>query len=311
MSIIRNNFPKPTEKFFGIKPIDQVPLNDDLYLIDVSTIESINVVLESNNSPQLKGLYSVIKNKNSNYFDIEIVLDQFDRTHSYQDQLSLSDIIYYATDEDGHPYLFITSQRYKSFYRRVFSNFALVDLIGVKKIIEQNSSELTKLEELPKIIDRFAHNYESVFFFSFADSVWLKSNWTYFKTKNYDPENFLKLVITFQDYLKQETGLESYSIITQGANLYSTEETAHINKNHVSLLTLGTPFSTMYQIDRFLQSCAGKSVRNDIYLEASFYLSLNLYKNQFKPIKRNEIEFYPVEKSIQNILKCFETSKEI
>lgn len=185
---------------------------------------------------------------------------------------------------DIKPYIFVSHNWLEQLHLREYSVFALIDAIGVKKAIENNSLNGKKLICLREKIDELAERHPDISFISFADSLILKSNYKvgYYSKGikcSYSPENLLHVIKEIDDIYRSVLGLSIYAVLTQGSNEYYGESLLHISKmqNHVCLNSLGVPFAELLAIE----SAAKKSIKAGIhppmqvYLDEQYYLSLN------------------------------------
>lgn len=209
---------------------------------------------------------------------------------------------------DVHPQIFVKKEWLELLYLRQHSMFALVDAIGVKDAIKNNTITKEKLLNLRDKIDALAENYKNIAFISFADSLVLKSNWVagYHSKKikcSYEPEIFLIVIKELENIYKDVLGLNVYAILTQGSDEYYEDSLLHIsnNKNHICLNSLGVPFAELLAIDNSVRIALKNKIHPpmQVYIDKQFYHSL-----QFK-IKYNKNE--QPKNSYQTIMKSYQS----
>jgi hypothetical protein len=189
------------------------------------------------------------------------------------------------SSHDVDPYVFVRGDWYDKLHLKRYSVFALIDAIGVKKLLAEGKLTPERLLTLRDSIDKIAGDHAEVAFVSFAENLLLKSDWTIGHYERgvqytYAPESLLKLLPLIREAFRVGLGLEMYTVMTQGANAYDESSPLHLapSKNHVSLNTLGLPFAQLMAIDR----SASEAIRTachppcDLYLDSTVFYSLRL-----------------------------------
>lgn len=186
---------------------------------------------------------------------------------------------------DEKPHIFVKGDWLRALHLRRFAVFALVDAIGVKKALRQNTLSRERLLNLRDSIDELAAHHPDVSFISFADSLLLKGSWSvgHFQTSStytYGPEMFIRIVGELRAVYAATLDLGIYAVLTQGSNEYFDDSLLHHSpsQNHVSLNSLGFPFAELMAIDGAVHSHLHEHVHEpaDLYLDDSFLHSLAL-----------------------------------
>jgi hypothetical protein len=188
-----------------------------------------------------------------------------------------------AHEYEKRPTLFVKSEWLRQLHLRSNSIFSMIDAIDMTEAIQAGSSSHEKVISLRESLDEIAANFPSVSFISFADSLFLKTNWTAGMvntdvTYSYVPESLLFLFQQLQELYRDTLGLDIYGVFAQGTNEYYDDPLLHISKsqNHISLNSLGLPFA---QISR-IEQAARKAIRNcrhgrmEIYIDEDLFHSL-------------------------------------
>ena len=190
-----------------------------------------------------------------------------------------------CNDNSIRPHIFVDHKWLEQLYMRKYSIFALIDAIGIKNAIQNNSLTKNKLILLRDKLDSLAKKHKSISFISFVDSLILKSNWSagYFRKGikcSYKPEIFLKVIKEIAAIYSKTLGLEIYAILTQGSNEYYDEPLLHISnsQNHICLNSLGIPFAELLAIEKSVKEALKKKIHPpaQLYMDEQYYISLNL-----------------------------------
>ena len=199
---------------------------------------------------------------------------------------------------DEKPRLFVTDEWLENLHMRVFSVFALVDAIGVKRALVDGLITSEKLADLRNRIDAIAACNTDVSFVSFADSLLLKTNWTVGQhdkpvSYTYEPEKIIKIMPELAKAYQDTLGLPIYAVVTQGQNEFYDDQLTHIaaSGNHISLNSLGLPFAQLMDIEATAKKAAkvGDHDYAELYMDNSFFRSLKL---DFS-FKKNDVPKYP------------------
>ncbi|HAB90259.1 MAG TPA: hypothetical protein DCF84_06950 [Bacteroidetes bacterium] len=295
---------------------ENVPLERDCFLMSEIFMEEFDDALHKMLSGEECNPYEVgyvspvaVRAVNANSLD----LSWYPNTHTRFHEVSITlprDVVKVCVEcwqYDIKPYVFVDHEWLEELHLREYSVFALVDAIGVKEEIRDNSLTKEKLIELRERIDQLAEEEKDISFISLADSLILKSHWDvgYFHKGiecSYNPERLLfvfkKIEAIYQDVL----GLPVYAVLTQGGNEYTGEGLLHISKsqNHICLNSLGIPFAELLAIE----SAAKKAIKSgthppmQLYIDEQFYHSLR-FKFEFE---KNE----KPKNSYSGIMKVFQ-----
>lgn len=228
-----------------------------------------------------------------------------DRFHEVKVSLSREDfIICVASPQcDEKPHLFVKSQWLENLHHRTYPVFCTIDAIGVKKALANGSLTREKLIRLRDCIDDIAKRYPAIAFISFADSLLIKGNWsvgTYDSEikYTYKPEVFIKLILEVQSIYRDILQMEIYAILTQGNNEYYDDGLLHISEigNHVSLNSLGIPFTQLMSIDTTVRKALKNNFHppKELYMDEDFYRSLRFDYSFAKNAKPNHPYNHPM-----------------
>jgi len=75
--------------------------------------------------------------------------------------------------------------------------------------------------------------------------------------------------------LKEEIGVGSYMILTQGQNFFESRKIVHINekRNHLGMLSVGPAFASLFGIEIIVKGLKD-SEKKSMYIDEMFYNSL-------------------------------------
>jgi hypothetical protein len=224
---------------------------------------------------------------NNNFLELSWYPNTFDRFHEVSIRLPRDQYIVCVGSWqcDEKPHVFVKSEWLEQIHRCLYSTFAMIDAIGVKKALEEGTLTRKKLIALREKIDHLAQEHLNISFISFADSLLLKSNWTvgHHGTKinyDYEPEVFIRLAKELNKIYQECLGLNAYAVIAQGGNEYYKDNLLHISdsNNHVSLNSLGIPFAQIMEIE----TAARKAIKSgthqpaELYMDERYFHSLKL-----------------------------------
>jgi hypothetical protein len=238
--------------------------------------------------------WCAIEFKNKNSYSIKVSINTHSRFHVSSRILPKKHFIACVQqyEYEKQPYLIVSQSWFKDFERSMFSNYALIDAIGMKSLLEkQGRLENAQVQALRKGIDSLSKKYSKYVFFTFADNVIVKLNWktnrrTYSST--YRPEEFIEVVEEVNLIIKKAIGLKSYSVITQGWNDFVQPTPIQISKlgNHIFFGGLGGAFADLLEID----STVRKSIREKRHASESGYLSDSFFDSlRFKKWRQKEL----------------------
>jgi hypothetical protein len=205
-----------------------------------------------------------------------------------------------ARSWDEKPCIFVRSAWLEQLHLRSHCVFGFIDAAGVRAALEAGLKIDDRMPALREGIDAVAARYPNVSFISFADSVYLKGNWTagYFERQlpyNYDPEVFLRIYAELRVVFRNTLGLEAYAVLTQGTNEFHGDQVLHISegRNHVCLNAMGAPFADLLAIEHAARNAAkaGDHPFCDLYLDETYFYSL---QRRFEAY-RDEPEKFPYQ----------------
>jgi len=281
-------------------PFDQVPLGEDIFLMDEIWIKRFDKALtrmfDDGKYPLVGRIsYAAARTIDQHAIELSWYPNLHNRFHEVKVILPRDKFVACVDcwSHDIKPRLFVKSDWLKNLFLRVYSTFILVDAIGIKNALRAGTLGSRKLLSLRKGLDKIAKENPNVAFISFADSLLLKANWRvgmYNSTikYNYQPEKLLTLLLSIRALYRNVAGLEIYSILAQGYNEYPDRSPTHISasKNHISLNSLGLPFAQLLAIDGAARKAIKEGVHQpaQIYLDEDFFFSLG-FKFQFEKHK--------------------------
>lgn len=269
--------------------IDEIPLDQDIYLMDevwLETYESSLIAGLSGEEWTYPGYISHAAARSASKHGVELSWypNTIDRFHEVHIQLPASAFVVCvgAWEWDEKPRIFVRSDWYADIHRRTNSVFAIVDAVGVKDALSAGLLDHDKLARIRDMVDAVAERYPNISFISFADSILLKGNWTIGShdteiAYTYDPEVILGVLPELASGYRDVAGLEIYAVVTQGRNEISSE-LVHVSKNgnHISLNSLGLPFAQLQAIEYAARQAirAGDHHPFQLYMDATYFNSL-------------------------------------
>lgn len=275
-----------------ILSMQDIPLDRDIYLMGQEWMAAYSSALLkgiSGNGWEHVGYisYACARGVDANSVDLSWYPNIFDRFHEIR--VSLPRRHFVTCTEmwkyDEKPRIFVTDEWLENLHTRVFSAFALVDAIGVKRELVSGTITQEKLHNLREQIDAIAAKHADVSFVSFADSLLLKTNWTVGQwdrpiTYTYEPEKIVSILPELAKAYMTTLGLPIYAVVTQGQNEFYGNELIHTSPtgNHVSLNSLGLPFAQLQAIETAAKRAArvGDHGLAELYMDNSFFRSLKL-----------------------------------
>jgi hypothetical protein len=283
---------------------ENVPLNRDIYLMEKKFIVEYerNIVrfLEGNGEFKNVGsiAYAAARAVDQNSIELSWYPNIYDRFHEVRIFLPRADFVACvgSWNIDEKPRIFVNDRWLAEVHARTYSAFAMVDAIGVKTAIQTGTLTRSLLLKLRKEIDDIARHFSNVAFFSFADAVILKYNWSYRATKelsyDYDPEVLIRLLEKINQAYKNTIGLETYAVLAQGANEYYDDDLLHISGNHISFNSLGLPFAQIHKMDETIRNNLRAKLhpQSEVYMDDQFLRSLRL-KHDFNKRELNSAPY--------------------
>jgi hypothetical protein len=233
-----------------VYPFDEVPLNEDLNLMDEKWIAEYEKALvksvdETGDSAYSVGYYSaaVALAIGPDSIELSWYPNTHDRFHQMRILLPRSAFITCvgSWQYDYSPVVFVRGDWLTNLHLRSHSVFALVDAINVKKALSSGALTRQKLIQLRDRIDAIAAANPTVAFMSWADSLLLKSNYSVGQYDSpvkctYEPEKILRLLPDIKDAYWDVLGLDIYAVVTQGSNEYYDDKLLHIRQRQTRFL---------------------------------------------------------------------------
>jgi hypothetical protein len=276
---------------------EEIPLDQDLYLMDEKWMSqyqaALNTMLQGGPYDPVGYIsYAAARSISQHAVELSWYPNIYTRFHEMRISLPrdqfVSCIGCWRFDEK--PHIFVRGAWLDNLHLRSYSVFTLVDAIGVKTALERGEITRDRLVALREAIDGIAARYEEISFISFGDSLLLKSNWSVGQFDShikytYQPEIFIRLIEQLQEPYRNLLGLDIYAVLTQGSNEYYDDALLHISRtqNHISLNSLGLPFTQLLEIDRAARNAikTGQHPPGELYMDENFFHSLS-FDHHFK-----------------------------
>lgn len=289
---------------------EELPLDSDMYLRDENYLgpyEQSFVEARAGGEWKNVGYVSwiAVRRVTPQAIELSWFANIFDRYHEVAISLPKDQIILCVGSRSWSERIsiFVKKGWIEKMYVRFHSVFGFIDAANVREALAQGLKIDEFLPQLRSGIDAVAVRYPQIAFVSFADSLFLKSNWTagYFERgvpNTYDPEAFLRVFTEIRAVYKETIGLSVYGVFTQGSNEFHGDAPLHISqsKNHVCLNAMGAPFADLLSIESSARAAAKKGIHpfSELYLEETYFHSL---KRKFSAKERASAE-YPYIKTL-------------
>lgn len=275
---------------FNQYELDSVPLNRDCYLVDEVYAEEYDKaylgLLDGKDFEAIGYVSYVAVNQ---IFEKTLELSWYPNIHDRFHELPVTlpkrvvKTCVDCSDFDWIPTIFVESGWLESLYLKTFSAFCIVDAIGVKNALQNESLDRERLLALRDAVDGLAQMNPDIAFVSFGDSILAKMNWTVGSVDNdlsytYMPERLVEIARNLCDLVKNTLELSAYAILSQGHNEFCSDELMHLSAstNHISRNSLGTPFAQILAIDDAARLAIRSEVHvpHELYIDSYFYHSL-------------------------------------
>lgn len=291
---------------FQLVPFEEVPLNRDIVVMDEKWIpdyerEWLRAFDGDRDADTNVGYVSYVaaRSVGDEWLELSWYPNTYDRFHEVPIFLPKSAFVACVDlwRYDDKPRVFVQSDWLTDIHERPLAAFAIVDAIGVKRLLQTANLSGDALRSLRDRIDEIASRYPEFAFISFADSLLVKQVWSVGHVGStikytYSPEALLPVVAELRRAFKESLGVPAYAIMTQGVNAYADDIALHtsVSGNHVSLNALGLPFAQLMAIE----SAARQAIRSkahepaELYLDAMFFRSLKFNRR----FEKNRVATY-------------------
>ena len=281
--------------------LDDVPLHRDCVLIGSDQFEELNRIWKDffasgagmdHPNNHLRVRWCALKGIGADSCEVNICVTKMSRYHGAVKTLPRSKFIVgvYSWDYAKRRYLVVDQQWFDQIEQEPFSLYALVDVIGMKKLLDKHGRvDERQLTAIREGIDALAARNPDHAFLTFADNVLVKTLWRAAEPEydaTYKPEQFLGITEEIDAIFAGALGLHTYVVATQGAN-YS-EETSLLQispgRNHVFFGSLATPFVEIFEIDKAIRAALQRGTHGpkELYLSESLFLTLQYTHYQDK-----------------------------
>jgi hypothetical protein len=278
----------------SIYSYEEIPLDRDLFLVGDSQLEDLRREWKRYNghtradTPHpnivLKPRFCAVHRRSEDSCELSFEINIRDRWHDGVRVLSRSAVVLCINwpNYGKRPYLVVEQKWLDELSESRFSIYALVDVIGVKRLVAKTGRiDRKPLDSLRLRIDQVASKNREYAFLSFADNVLIRRDWTADQAKyegTYEPEKTLDIISEVFDAIHAAFGLPAYAVVSQGANWVTDEagSTAPKEPNHIVFGSLGAPFVELFEIERAVrtQVSAGGHAQAQLYLAGPFAKSL-------------------------------------
>lgn len=226
---------------------------------------------------------TVVKKVEATSIVVDMFLNTHNRFHRFEKRIprNVFDVALYVYSYDKRPYLFLNDDWVDRFWNSSFTAYVFIDLVGFKEYMKKNIElDREKLEKINQEIDRYIEGKKGLSVISVSDSVILKKNFGIRDAyEQYTPEELVYDSIEIRKIFKDNLGLDSYAIFTQGFNEYSSKDNFHIGAggNHVSMLSSGSPYVDMFDIELSASQNLKSKIHSpySCYFHEDFFLSMN------------------------------------
>jgi hypothetical protein len=314
---------------------DDVPLDRDIYLMDEKWLPEYDAMLtgflRGERESEVIGYisYAAARRIGEHAIELSWYPNVHTRFHEMRVLLPRDQFVCcvgsWQWDED--PRIFVTGTWLSNLHLRSHSVFALIDAIGVKRVLESGKLTRDRLISLRDAIDELAARRTDISFISLADNLLLKSNWSVGQFDSevkytYEPESMIRVIDELRGVYRSVLALDLYAVLTQGVNAFYDDALLHVSGsgNHISLNSLGLPFAQLLAIEGAARAAirSNEHLRAELYMDEDFFRSLN-FKHGFKrdeclsacyrgPMMAEDASYYM--SSCAEILSNIETPKE-
>ena len=277
-------------EFYGTSDI---PLNKDSFLLSDQWVDKIEQQWTEFLSPKYdhqkwihpNGLMDYvpchISSVSESHFNITLLLDRSSRFHTISKTLPARFFrtAFKVFTSEKRPYIIVDQNWFNNLKNSVYSAYVLIDFIGIRNLLnEYGEFPYDTLNSIKTIIDKYSNQHKDLTFLTCADNIIIKSGWEFgSENSKYQPEKLIITVNQLMKEIKKETLINSYAIMTQGANYVDEKNLIHsaTPKNHFFMSSISVPFIEAFEIDFDIR----KRIKNKeidkmpFYIEHSFYIS--------------------------------------
>jgi hypothetical protein len=272
---------------------DHIPVGRDIFLIGAEQLEQLHEswleIQVQENAPALSETlnfrWCAVQEIVADTCRVNVCIDLSTRYHGALHLLPRAKFVACVRfwNYEKRPYLIVDQEWFDQIQSEMYSLYALVDAIGVKAALDlANGITSAGVVSLKTIIDGIAMEHPEAAFFTFADTVLIKTNWSA-KAGEYDssyyPEQFLAIVEKVRAAFQTALRLPAYAVVTQGANFFQQPKTFEMssNGNHIFIGSLGTPFANLQEIEAAVRRAIreGAHPPKELYLAEWFVLTLH------------------------------------
>ena len=277
-------------EFYGISDI---PLNKDSFLLSDQSLDKIEQQWTEFLSSKCdyekwihpNGLMDYIpchiSSVNDSHLNITLLLDRSSRFHTISKTLPTKFFrtAFKVFSSDKRPYIIVDQNWFKNLRNSIYSAYVLIDFVGIRILLnEYGEFPSNTLNSIKAIVDKYCNQNKDLIFLTCADNIIIKSGWEFVsENSKYQPEMLVITVNQLMAEIKEKTRINSYAIITQGANYVDEKNLTHsvTPKNHFFMSSISVPFIEAFEIDSDIR----KRIKNKeidkmpFYIEQSFYIS--------------------------------------
>ena len=277
-------------EFYGT---NDIPLNKDSFLLSDQWLDKIEQQWTEFLSPESdcekwihpNGLMDYIpchiSAVNDSHLNITLLLDRSTRFHTISKTLpnQFFKTAFKVFTSEKRPYIIVDQSWFNNLKSSIYSAYVVIDFVGIRNLLNQYGEfPSDKFNSIKLIVDKFCNQNKDLTFLTCADNIIIKSGWEFDSNHSkYQPEKLVKTVNQLMFEIENETEIESYAIMTQGANYVDEKNLTHsiTPKNHFFISSISVPFIEAFEIDSDVRKrIRSKEIeKKKFYIEQSFYIS--------------------------------------
>ncbi len=298
----------------NVYSFDRIPNRRDLFLVGSSQLETLrrewarylaepDGTTPTHPNEALNFTWCSVESNADDSCDLNVCIDMMQRYHGTVRKLPRSKFVtcVHFWNYQKRPYLVVDQDWFDEIQQALYSLYALVDAIGIRKALESKDGLAPdRIAALKARLDKIAAAHHDHVFFTFADSVIIKTNWSARPEEyaiSYRPESFLDVVEQVRAAFAECLSMNSYAVVTQGANHFRQPNAVEVSPtgNHIFLGSLGVPFANLMEIDEAARMAIREKVHpaTNLYLAASFSASLRFKSYEEKDKLRLRMAEFP------------------